>query len=193
MIFTDRFVYVHQPKTGGTFVTAVLFRLHEFRWTRWTHLRSALRVNLVHRGRYGTLVYNTHKHGGRGAIPPEQRHKRADFAPYVDLPSRAGSRFELALGSATAPRELLASHGWVIRDPREPTRDPWTYQRYIRESKGEWSVASTATSSRTAAGHCAAARDVAAAHFDSDVVPDELLQINRKPVILPTIQNRRDS
>lgn len=75
MIFTDRFVYVHQPKTGGTFVTAVLFRLHEFRWTRWTHLRSAFRVNLVHRNRYGTLVYNNHKHGGRAAIPPEQRHK----------------------------------------------------------------------------------------------------------------------
>lgn len=75
MIFTDRFVYVHQPKTGGTFVTAVLFRLHELRWTRWTHLRSAFRVNLVHRNKYGTLVYNNHKHGGRGAIPPEQRHK----------------------------------------------------------------------------------------------------------------------
>lgn len=75
MIFTDRFVYVHQPKTGGTFVTSVLFRLHGFRWTRWTHLQSAFRVNLVHRGRYGTFVYNNHKHGGRGPIPAEQRHK----------------------------------------------------------------------------------------------------------------------
>jgi hypothetical protein len=75
VIFTDRFVYVHQPKTGGTFVTAVLFRLHDFRWTRWTHLRSAFRISLVHRNRYGTLVYNNHKHGGRRAIPPEQRHK----------------------------------------------------------------------------------------------------------------------
>jgi hypothetical protein len=75
MIFTDRFVYVHQPKTGGTFVTAVLFRLHDFRWTRWTHLKSTFRVNLAHRNRYGTFIYNNHKHGGRAAIPPEQRHK----------------------------------------------------------------------------------------------------------------------
>jgi hypothetical protein len=75
MIFTDRFVYVHQPKTGGTFVTAVLFRLHELRWTRWTHLQSAFRVNLAHQNKYGTLIYNNHKHGGRRAIPPEQQHK----------------------------------------------------------------------------------------------------------------------
>ena len=42
MIFTDRFVYVHEPKTGGTFVTSMLFRLYGLRWTRWT--RSAARA-----------------------------------------------------------------------------------------------------------------------------------------------------
>jgi hypothetical protein len=36
MIFTDRFVYVHEPKTGGTFVTSMLFRLYELRWTQST-------------------------------------------------------------------------------------------------------------------------------------------------------------
>jgi hypothetical protein len=67
--------------------------------------------------------------------------KSDSFAPYIDLPTRAGPRFELALGSPTAPRESLEAKGWLLRDPRPPTRDPWEYQRYIRESKGEWGVA----------------------------------------------------
>lgn len=67
--------------------------------------------------------------------------KSESFADYAELPARAGEIFELALGSATAPRELLKSRGWLLRDPLEVTRDPWSYQRYIRESKAEWSIA----------------------------------------------------
>jgi len=38
MIFTDNFVYVHKPKTGGTFVTDVLRRIYGSgtRRTVWT-------------------------------------------------------------------------------------------------------------------------------------------------------------
>lgn len=67
--------------------------------------------------------------------------KSDSFSAYMDLPARAGRVFELALGSASAPRAALESKGWRLVDPRVPTRDPWTYQRYIRESKAEWSVA----------------------------------------------------
>jgi hypothetical protein len=68
--------------------------------------------------------------------------KSESFADYAELPARAGGDvFELALGSASAPRELLESKGWRLRNPLEVTRDPWTYQAYIRESKAEWSVA----------------------------------------------------
>lgn len=91
-------------------------------------------------GRFATVMqwdsYRAREHAGRC-----YGMKSDSFAPYIDLPARAGRRFELALGSATAPRELLQSKGWLVRDPRPPTRDPWEYQRYIRESKGEWSVA----------------------------------------------------
>lgn len=75
MLFTDNFVYVHEPKTGGTFVTSVLFRLYEFNWTYRTRIASALRTELVHRHRYGTLIYHNNKHGGCDAIPATQRHK----------------------------------------------------------------------------------------------------------------------
>lgn len=67
--------------------------------------------------------------------------KGASFAPYLDLPRRSGQRFELALGSATAPRVLLRRHGWSVRNPLRPTRDPWSYQRYLQRSRAEFSVA----------------------------------------------------
>jgi hypothetical protein len=67
--------------------------------------------------------------------------KSDSFGSYLDLPERAGRIFELALGSPTAPRAVLRSKGWAERDAREPTRDPWTYQRYIQGSKAEFSVA----------------------------------------------------
>lgn len=67
--------------------------------------------------------------------------KSASFEPYLDLPSRTSERLELAVGSASAPRALLERHGWAVRDPLPPTRDPWTYQRYLAASKGEFGVA----------------------------------------------------
>ncbi|HWN80539.1 MAG TPA: hypothetical protein VNM87_00445, partial [Candidatus Udaeobacter sp.] len=69
--------------------------------------------------------------------------KAESFAPYMDLPAGAGSGtvFELALGSPGAPRDLLRAHGWKLRDPRRPTRDPWIYQRYLQRSKAEFGIA----------------------------------------------------
>ena len=91
-------------------------------------------------GRFTTVMqwdsYAVREHDG-------QRYgmKSASFAPYLDLPRLAGRRFELALGSASAPRAELRRHGWSVRNPLRPTRDPWTYQRYIHRSRAEFSVA----------------------------------------------------
>jgi hypothetical protein len=67
--------------------------------------------------------------------------KSDSFAPYMDLPTRSDESFELAIGSPTTPRERLRRHGWALRDSREPTRDPRSYQDYISQSKAEFSVA----------------------------------------------------
>jgi hypothetical protein len=67
--------------------------------------------------------------------------KADSFEPYVDLPARVDCELELALGSPSAPRTQLAERGWILRDPLEVTKDPWTYQRYIRASKAEFSLA----------------------------------------------------
>lgn len=67
--------------------------------------------------------------------------KSDSFTPYLDLPEKTGCTLELAVGSPTAPRAMLCSKGWAVRDPHEPTLDPWTYQDYIQQSKAEFSVA----------------------------------------------------
>ena len=59
----------------------------------------------------------------------------------LGLPSVAGPVFELAIGSENAPRPLLEERGWRLRDPLEVTRDPWSFQRYIQQSRAEFSVA----------------------------------------------------
>lgn len=67
--------------------------------------------------------------------------KSESFAPYENLPGMTGETFVLALGSSTAPRDLLRSNGWNVVDPQVPTRTPWTYQDFIRDSKAEWTIA----------------------------------------------------
>jgi hypothetical protein len=67
--------------------------------------------------------------------------KSESFDPYFDMPERCGRMFELAVGGAAAPRAALRARGWHLRDPLEVTRDPWTYQEYIRGSRAEFGVA----------------------------------------------------
>lgn len=69
--------------------------------------------------------------------------KSDSFAPFVDLPKRVSNdtTLELALGSPTAPHEMLKAHGWRLADPLRVTRDPWTYQQYIQRSKAEFTIA----------------------------------------------------
>jgi len=64
--------------------------------------------------------------------------KSMSFDPYRDLPSKASARFELAIGN---PPPDLADRGWSLRNPLEVTKDPWTYQSFIIQSKAEFSVA----------------------------------------------------
>ena len=80
--------------------------------------------------------YPAREHGGR-----RYGMKSDSFAAFVELPARAGPVFEIALGSESAPRAVLREKGWRLLDPLEVTRDPWTYQEFVRGSKAEWSVA----------------------------------------------------
>ena len=65
--------------------------------------------------------------------------KSDSFQPYVDLPQRTKEILEVWLAGATAPARMLREAGWKVN--AGGPRDPWEYQRYLRESKGEFSVA----------------------------------------------------
>ena len=67
--------------------------------------------------------------------------KSASFEDYTDLPKHIGMVLEIALGSPTAPHRMLTQRGWSLRNSLKITQDPWTYQKYIQQSKAEFSVA----------------------------------------------------
>lgn len=80
--------------------------------------------------------YRTREYEGR-----RYGMKSDSFEQFVDLPASSGRDFEIAMGSESAPRDFLRAKGWHLLDPFEVTRDPWSYQEFIRGSKAEWSVA----------------------------------------------------
>lgn len=68
--------------------------------------------------------------------------KSLSFAPYLSLPQQLPTeKFELAVGNSTAPLADLIRNGWNPVNSQVPTQTPWTYQRFLSRSKGEWSVA----------------------------------------------------
>jgi GT2 family glycosyltransferase len=68
--------------------------------------------------------------------------KHHEFLKHLDLPSRTGQRFELALSSCEAgERAMLAEHGWAVTDGLEVSTGIDRYRDYIGSSRGEFTVA----------------------------------------------------
>jgi GT2 family glycosyltransferase len=68
--------------------------------------------------------------------------KHHEFLKFLDLPRVSGVPFELALSSIDdGDRDLLAQHGWGIRNGLEVSRNLDTYRGYIAGSRGEFTVA----------------------------------------------------
>lgn len=80
-------------------------------------------------------------------VPCEYRsqqygRKAVSFGPYIDLPLRSSEAFEIALsGADRCAQARLRKGGWRLREAADVSRDPWTYQDYIRNSKAEFSIA----------------------------------------------------
>lgn len=75
MVITDRFVYIHKPKTGGTFVTDALLKLYDGKWNLFIHSRLALFKFVRFKNELGTLLLTADKHGGCNNIPKAHLHK----------------------------------------------------------------------------------------------------------------------
>lgn len=68
--------------------------------------------------------------------------KSLEFLKFVDAPRCAGEMFELATEIKDVPtRELFQRNGWRFVSPHAMSVDWNDYNRYIRESKGEFTVA----------------------------------------------------
>lgn len=67
--------------------------------------------------------------------------KSESFVEFQNLPSRASTQLEIALGGSATARQALQQRGWLMVDSLAVTRDPWTYQDYVQQSAGEFSVA----------------------------------------------------
>lgn len=98
MFVTDRFVFLHQPKTGGTFVSAILARVHEARG-------DAVATAYVEPGSdvappgpgaaFKLMLGERYQHGRRQDLPASLRHHRL-VATVRNPYDRYASQFEFA-------------------------------------------------------------------------------------------------
>lgn len=103
-------------------------------WPAWDGPGEAFRSVVSWRGPFGPIEFEGERYGLRA-------HQ---FRRFLDLPSRTGLDFELALDihpEDTADLALLRQHGWRLVDPRDVAADPDGYQAYIGGSAGELMVA----------------------------------------------------
>jgi hypothetical protein len=101
----------HLPPTSGPFTTVASWR-----------------------GAYGPIEYRGRQYGLRAH----------EFRRFVKLPRLTSRPFEVALDihtDETKDLDLLKENGWVLRDPKQVARDPWSYRSYIQGSGAEFGVA----------------------------------------------------
>ncbi|RPA68616.1 hypothetical protein EF405_08525 [Cyclobacteriaceae bacterium YHN15] len=67
--------------------------------------------------------------------------KGESFSIIENIPLKSRNEIEIALGGDGVPRNELLEKNWVLVDPMKVSIDPWIYQRYIQQSKGEFTVA----------------------------------------------------
>lgn len=68
--------------------------------------------------------------------------KHHEFMKVIDLPTRSGATFELALSSYREEDErLLTSHGWSVQSGLEISREVDSYRAFIQNSMAEFTVA----------------------------------------------------
>jgi hypothetical protein len=88
-----------------------------------------------------TTVMNWSAYGNRTHEGRVYGQKDREFVSFFSLPRESGEPMELALNAPAAVRQRLVEGGWRLADPRDVTRDPFTYQRYLGSSRAEFSVA----------------------------------------------------
>lgn len=76
MLITDKFVFIHDPKQGGSFVTKALFKIYGAKWNALKHLQAIIFKKLTKKSKYGSLIMLSLKHAGCNHIPTEFRDRK---------------------------------------------------------------------------------------------------------------------
>lgn len=131
MVITDQFVYIHMPKTGGTFVTELLKRLYSYAPSR--NFGPGLIGKIGRRLFDRTRIKIIHKHGFCSAIPkqftglpiagcvrnPYDRYvSQYEFKWWLNYPDRhPGVRDHPSFPELSFEEYVhLANERWVSRD-----------------------------------------------------------------------------
>ncbi len=88
-----------------------------------------------------TTVMNWSNFGHREYEGRIYGHKDREFEPFFSLPRDVAEPMEMAINAPPPVLARLTEGGWGLVEPRNITRDPWTYQRYLGKSRAEFCVA----------------------------------------------------
>lgn len=66
--------------------------------------------------------------------------KDVEFGRFLDMPQRTPVRLEVAI-AGPAPLDRLRGYGWHVVSARERSATMDSYRLYLRQARGEWSVA----------------------------------------------------
>lgn len=116
---------------------------------RWLYTKPCVALDwwpAHHAGDDAPFTTVSHWYAGGWLKDEEGWHsnqKREAFLPFLDLPRHTGQRLELALclGGDARERKALESRGWRVREAWDVSATPWDYQRYVQQSRGEFSCA----------------------------------------------------
>jgi hypothetical protein len=81
-------------------------------------------------------AYGDHEYQGRWF-----GQKDREFEPFFTFPKELGLPMTIAVNGPEDVKQRLAEGGWGVAEPKEITRDPWTYQQFITGSRAEFCVA----------------------------------------------------
>jgi hypothetical protein len=103
-------------------------------WTPSNALEHRAATTVGHWRSYGAIYHDGVQYG----------QKVHSLRPLIDLPDRAGERFELALAiheDETKDLSTLRKHGWRLLDPAEVAATPEDYRRFVAGSWAEFGLA----------------------------------------------------
>jgi hypothetical protein len=70
--------------------------------------------------------------------------KDVEFLRFLDLPKRLLVPLEVAVSGTACPVGALRAAGWIVREAGEVTKTVASYVEFLKQSRGEWSVAKNA-------------------------------------------------